>query len=324
MNCTTQIEINKSYRSDHLAYTITIHTETEVTNIIKNERFAFHKADWNAINKRFLDKQFLPYCYSNVDELVKQWYKWLCKIIEEKYPQSDKPQKEPPPWASGSTSHQIKVISTLKRKIQPKNRNNLSGLINLKKKEALLRKSLTQDQADYEEKLFKGKLFSELQKYLRSIHRGSRFPDLMPFGNNQAYNDYEKIKLFNRFFSSVFTRDYLLNKNQNQNHENKVHNKLVITEKQIVQILSNLDTSKACGPANIGNLILKNLPSLSKSLYLVFKTVLAKGFFPTYWKISGVVPIFKDANKSQIENYRPISFLCYVSKTYEKLIFDEL
>ena len=121
----------------------------------------------------------------------------------------------------------------------------------------------------------------------------------MSFGNNQAHND-EKSNFFNKFFCSVFARDYQLN--ANQNYENNVHNKLVITEKQIVQILSKLDTSKACGPDNIGNLILKNLPSLSKSLYLVFKIVIAKGFFPTYWKISEVVPIFKDANNSQIEN----------------------
>ena len=48
---TTQHEFNKSYRSDHLAYTITIHTKTDVTNKIQNERFAFHKADWVQIKK---------------------------------------------------------------------------------------------------------------------------------------------------------------------------------------------------------------------------------------------------------------------------------
>ena len=62
-------------------------------------------------------------------------------------------RKNLPPWVSSSTSHQIKVISTLKHKTEHENRNNLSSLIKLKKKEALLRKSLTQDQADYEKKL---------------------------------------------------------------------------------------------------------------------------------------------------------------------------
>ena len=144
--------------------------------------------------------------------------------MEENKPESNKPQKESPPWKSSSTSHQTKVISTLKRKIDQKNRNNLSGLIKLKKKkEALLRKSITQDQVDYEEKLFKGKKLTELQKYLRSIHEGIRFPDLMSFGNNQVYNDNEKSKLFNKFYCSVFTRDYQLN--AIQNFENNDRNK---------------------------------------------------------------------------------------------------
>ena len=61
-----------------------------------------------------------------------------------------------------------------------------------------------------------------------------------------------------------------------------------------------------------------------ESLFLIFKTALNKGFFPSYWKISEVVPIFKDENRAMIEQYRPISLLCSVSKVLEKLIFDEL
>ena len=85
-----------------------------------------------------------------------------------------------------------------------------------------------------------------------------------------------------------------------------------------------LQTNKACGPDNIGNTILKNLPSLSKSLLLVFQAALNKGYFPTYWKVSEVIPIYKDENRAQIENYRPISLLCNVSKVFEKLIFNEI
>ena len=96
LNYTTQNEFNRSYRSNHLAYTITIHTETEVTNRIQNERFAFHEADCNAINKSILDKQFLPYCCIDVDELVKQWYKWLYKIMEETVPRVTSHRKNLP------------------------------------------------------------------------------------------------------------------------------------------------------------------------------------------------------------------------------------
>ena len=34
--------------------------------------------------------------------------------------------------------------------------------------------------------------------------------------------------------------------------------------------------------------------------------------------------IFKDENRAMIEQYRPISFLCNVSKVLEKLIFNEI
>ena len=97
-----------------------------------------------------------------------------------------------------------------------------------------------------------------------------------------------------------------------------------ISEKQIEHLLLDLDITKACGPDNIGNLILKSLPTLSKSLLLIYKTALLKGYYPSQWKISEVVPIYKDGDKSAIENYRPISLLCCVSKIFEKLIFDEL
>ena len=95
-------------------------------------------------------------------------------------------------------------------------------------------------------------------------------------------------------------------------------------ESKIKKILSKLQTNKACGPDRIGNTVLKNLPALSKSFFLIFKTALNKGFFPSYRKISEVVPIFKDENRALVEQYRPISLLCSVSKVLEKLIFDEL
>ena len=66
-----------------------------------------------------------------------------------------------------------------------------------------------------------------------------------------------------------------------------------VSETKILEILSELETSKACGPDNTGNLVLKNLPVLSKSLLIVFKAALSKGYFPSFWKISEVIPSLK-------------------------------
>ena len=100
-------------------------------------------------------------------------------------------------------------------------------------------------------------------------------------------------------------------------------NKVSIDERKIKEILTKLQTNKACGPDNVGNTILKNLPTLSKSLHIVFQAALNKGCFPAYWKTSEVIPIFKDENRAMIEQYRPISLFCNVLKVLEKLIFNE-
>ena len=41
-------------------------------------------------------------------------------------------------------------------------------------------------------------------------------------------------------------------------------------------------------------------------------------------KITKVIPIFKSGDKSQFNNYRPISVLSQFSKIFEKLFYERL
>ena len=84
-----------------------------------------------------------------------------------------------------------------------------------------------------------------------------------------------------------------------------------------------LDINKASGPDTFGNLVNTNLAkTVSKSVLLIFQTFLNKGVFPETWKLSEVVPIFKDGKKCDIKRYRPISLLRCISKVFEKVLFD--
>ena len=116
----------------------------------------------------------------------------------------------------------------------------------------------------------------------------------MKYKDAQTNEDKKKCAFFSELFSKVFLKINQINKNSFDKHQ---HIKIEIDESKIKEILSKLQTNKACGPDRIG----KNLPALSKSLFLIFKTALNKGFFPSYWKISEVVPIFKDENRALIE-----------------------
>ena len=45
---------------------------------------------------------------------------------------------------------------------------------------------------------------------------------------------------------------------------------------------------------------------------------------PEQWKMSRIIPLHKKGPKAKIENYRPISNLCSVSKVFEKLLLQRI
>jgi fructose-1,6-bisphosphatase/inositol monophosphatase family enzyme len=48
------------------------------------------------------------------------------------------------------------------------------------------------------------------------------------------------------------------------------------------------------------------------------------GVFPTRLKYSEIIPLFKNGDKTNVMNYRPISLLTSLSKVIEKAIFVRL
>ncbi len=64
--------------------------------------------------------------------------------------------------------------------------------------------------------------------------------------------------------------------------------------------------------------------SMGLPLSILFNKSLTENKFPSKWKISYVSPIFKDGDKSDVSNYRPISILCAASKIFERLVFNML
>ena len=73
---------------------------------------------------------------------------------------------------------------------------------------------------------------------------------------------------------------------------------------EIQECLSNLDTSKACGPDSIPARLLKEC-----MLCMLFKFSLSRGKLPYEWKTADITPLHKKDSKEPAENYRFISLL---------------
>ena len=92
-----------------------------------------------------------------------------------------------------------------------------------------------------------------------------------------------------------------------------------IYAKQIREAISKLKTSKSFGDDGISSYFLKPaMPYIEDSLVYLFNTSLETSLFPDPWKIAQVSPIFKDGDRTEKSNYRPISVLPVVSKALRK------
>ena len=103
----------------------------------------------------------------------------------------------------------------------------------------------------------------------------------------------------------------------------KLHN-ISVTPKMVRKVAMNLDLSKVSGPDCIPVVVLKNCePELSYILAELFNECLQESCFPDCWRVSSVVPVFKNVGERSIgKNYCLVSLLTVVSKVFEKLVMD--
>ena len=101
----------------------------------------------------------------------------------------------------------------------------------------------------------------------------------------------------------------------------KLHN-ISVTSKMVKKVITNLDSSKASGPDCNPVVVLKNCePELSYVLAELFNVCLKESCFPDCWKVSLVVPIFKNVRGwSTAKNCHPVSLLSFMTKVFEKFV----
>ena len=107
-------------------------------------------------------------------------------------------------------------------------------------------------------------------------------------------------------------------------------NSIIIFLSQMILLrwftLMNLHFSKASGTYCIPVVVLNSCkPELSYILAELFNDCLKESYLPDCWKVSLVVPIFKNSGERSIaKNYHPVSLLSVGSKVFEKLVNNRI
>ncbi|CAB3993600.1 Hypothetical predicted protein, partial [Paramuricea clavata] len=136
---------------------------------------------------------------------------------------------------------------------------------------------------------------------------------------------------FNQYFSSIGCK---LSKNvQNINvdpmtfvtpTESSFHFSCILVQ-ETFDALNQLNSRKSPGLDGISVKLLKDTSDvIAQPLANIFNLSLQTAIFPDEWKIAKVSPVFKEGNKTDCGNYRPISVISVVAKLFEGLVYNQL
>ena len=101
----------------------------------------------------------------------------------------------------------------------------------------------------------------------------------------------------------------------------------LLTEREIYETILKLDSNKGPGIDEIDIKSLKSIANIiAPHLEILFNHSISEGIYPQYLKVAKCVPVYKGSplDPNLPINYRPISILTAVNKTFERLLHNQL
>ena len=141
-----------------------------------------------------------------------------------------------------------------------------------------LPKHLTEDQSEFENNIFRDIKLSDLKKLCDPSLKVVDLPRKLNTTMKGRMTMHRKVSLEATFLRAFSQKLKLIKIKISR----KRHNHVKIKETKILEILSKTGKACGCGQDNIDDHVLRNLPSLSKSLLIVLKVSLSKRFFPRF------------------------------------------
>lgn len=292
----------------------------------------FYRADYV-----WLDEELSKVNWSNeladlgIDDAVNRFYRILDGIVD-LIPKVSLSTRDYPVYFSHKLITLIKKKESVRRKMNKEKRPAVRTL--LEAEFSVLRKSVKAGKAecfdayvnDCEEKIkSNNKCFFAFTKSLR---KSNSLPNGMRYEDEYASDRLSVCNLFAKFFKSVYNPpvaplfEPVCDPFTYQVLPHSEGDFMTFTPLQVEKALKSFDKNKVASPDNLPMMFFMQLAlSLSLPLSILFNKSLSEMKFPTRWKISFVSPIFKEGDKSDVMNYRPVSILCAMSKIFERLVF---
>ena len=317
------LEHNEAVKSDHFGITLELKYKCRKLKTPSFSIFNFSKANWEALNyelSRIPWDRVLGLCDIHV-----AWPKFksiLLSLCEKHIPKIKVNSKTSPPWFD-SDIHKLCRKKERYRKLYKSTGNEAFNLkyksCRKEVKSTIKAKMRSNFDDDSNPKVVTNKFWS----YVKSSSNSSRIPETINYGARYRSESTDKANMFNEFFCKQFSAPSKYD--IHINYANDPLFNFTIDFRSVRKILSSLNQNKSQGPDGINGKILKNCASsIAYPMTLLFNLSFSQGQLPFDWKLANVVPVHKKGDKSNVENYRPISLTSLIMKVFEKCIRDEL
>lgn len=161
--------------------------------------------------------------------------------------------------------------------------------------------------------------------FVNSKRKVAGYPSSMNYIDSESSDDSNIADMFTSFFRSSYSQEKPpLNYPYTISSFNNIPN-ILLLEDEVLHGLKTLKHSNSPGPDGVPTSILR---SCANELYIaltqLFNYSLQSGYFPTLWKSSFIIPIFKSGNRCSVDNYRGIAKLSAIPKLFERLVTNRL
>jgi hypothetical protein len=321
--------------SDHRGTYAYLNFQLATNKCYKRDVWCYKRGDYTKLNLLIKDTNWLELFEQNndIDEAVKVFYDLFLKYINKCIPSKRitiRPNDKP--WFDSCLRKEFRKRDRLRR--ISKNSNKFEDVLAYKKQ-----RNKVNNMKYYAKEAF----YSNLDGYLSEIHSHNRpsywkllrylvrktgthtclpairfKPDQQP----TLFTDLDKAEALNDYFITNSTLpDKDINIPELPLRTQTTMDNILLTDKDISDIIKSLPTNKASGPDKISHKLMKNIAeSLCKPLCILFNLSLSQCKYPSKWKIAHVMPLFKKGDNSLISNYRPISLISCVGKVFERAV----
>ena len=239
--------------------------------------------------------------------------------------------KDKPPWMSITVKKSVKRKHKLfKRFLQSDSSKDYKEYINQRN---ITCKLIKQAKKCHEKNIASHAKTNPKQfwKYVNSKRKcREKVAALQKEDGSLTTNNKEKANLLIDFFSSVMTHEDLSNLDKihitpGEKSDNQFISDVTITAQEVKNKLKDLNPNKSPGPDKIYPKVLKELhEELSGPLSHLFNKSFSNNILPDDWKLAEISAIFKKGNRSNSNNYRPVSLTCILCKVMESFIRDKI